>query len=312
MADSSTSVQAEHELISTSLEVEQLDTNLFRSKTLWLPVRSRGAFGGQVISQAVVSATNCVDPAYGLHCYFLLSASASLPVLYYVDRLREGRSYTTRFVRAVQRGKVVFIMMCSFHRPEPMHPSHQWPMPPDVPKPEELELDIDFYRHWHQSVKGDERMSEIMEGIIQERSKSPIQCTVQVERKAADGTIMVMYYMKARGIPKYGPAFQKSILGYMSDMSFISVAARSTGLKRFGKGPGSLSMSSSLDHAVFFYSDEFDCSDWILYVIQSPRTGSGRGVAQGQMYTQDGTLVAITTQEGVIRSYIGQPEKSKL
>ncbi|KAH8120165.1 Thioesterase/thiol ester dehydrase-isomerase [Phellopilus nigrolimitatus] len=317
MADPSTSGQVEHELISTSLEVEQLDTNLFRSKSLWLPVRARGVFGGQVISQAVVSATSCVDVSYGLHslhCYFLLSASPSLPILYYVDRLREGRSYTTRFVRAVQKGKVIFIMMCSFHRPEPEHPSNQWQLPSNCPKPDELEIDIDFYRRWQNSDGVDERMKGILEGIIQERCKSPILCTVQVERKGPDGTLTIMHYMKARGIPKYKPAFQKCILGYMSDMAFITVAARSVGLKRYSEGPKALSMSSSLDHSIFFYSDAFDCSDWVLYVIQSPRAGSGRGVVQGQMYTQDGTLVAVTTQEGVIRSgtrsSLAHPEKS--
>ncbi|THH11216.1 hypothetical protein EW145_g796 [Phellinidium pouzarii] len=287
---------------------------------LAMDVRARGVYGGQVISQAVVSATTCVDPSYGLHslhCYFLLSASPSLPVLYYVDRLRDGRSYATRFVRAVQRGKVVFIMMCSFHRPEPAHPFHQFSMPSDIPKPEDLETDVDVYRRRLLSIGSDEKMKIILEGLVQERSRSPILCTVQVERKAADGTLIVMSYMKARGIPKYGPAFQKCILGYMSDMSFIVVASKSLGLDPYGKGPGALGMSSSLDHAIFFYSDEFDCSNWILYVKQSPRTGSGRGVVQGQMYARDGTLVAITTQEGVIRSDIDRsenpsPTKSRL
>ncbi|KAL5534390.1 hypothetical protein ACEPAG_852 [Sanghuangporus baumii] len=312
MADANTSDQVEHEYISTSLDVEQLDTNLFRSKSLWLPVRARGVFGGQVISQALVSATNCVDPTYGLHslhCYFLLSASPALPILYYVDRLRDGRSYSTRFVKAVQKGNTVFILMCSFHKPEPEHPFHQWDVPSVIPKPNEVEIDYDFYRRMRNLDTTSDRAKEILDHIIHERQKSPIQCTVQIEREAGDGTIMFMHYMRARGIPKYEPAYQKCILGYMSDLAFIGVGARTLGLRRFGEGPNALGMSSSLDHSIFFYTDDFDCSDWILHVIKSPRTGSGRGVVQGQMYAVDGTMVAITTQEGVIRSGIAGPEE---
>jgi len=115
--------------------------------------------------------------------------------------------------------------------------------------------------------------------------------------------------MKARGIPKYGAAFQKCILSYMSDMNFIPVAPTTLGLRRFSKGPGALSMTSSLDHSIFFYSDAFDCSDWLLYVISSPRTGSGRGYVQGRMYTRDGLLVAMMTQEGVVRSDITRADR---
>ncbi|KAJ3011988.1 hypothetical protein NUW54_g2003 [Trametes sanguinea] len=120
-----------HEQISSALEVEQLDVNLYRSKTLYLPPRARGVFGGQVISQALVAANNCVDPAFSLHslhCYFLLSASAAVPILYNVDRVRDGRSYVTRSVRAVQRGRTIFLMLCSFPTPPSLRPT-------DLPAP---------------------------------------------------------------------------------------------------------------------------------------------------------------------------------
>jgi len=306
--------QAEHEVISTSLELEEIDTNLFRSKSLWVPTRSRGVFGGQVISQAIVAATNSVDPQYGLHslhCYFLLSASPALPILYYVERLREGRSYTTRSVKAAQNGRIVFIMMCSFHRPELQHPSHQWPMPLDVPSPDDVESDVSFYNRWAHSEGIADNTKKILMELTEERSKSPLAVKIGIERKLPDGNMVVMHWMKARGVPKFGPAFQKCILGYMSDMNFISVAPRALGLKRFSKGPTALSMSSSLDHSIFFYNDTFDCSDWLLYVVISPRTGSGRGVVHGRMYTRDGTLVAITTQEGVVRADVPHPSRKE-
>lgn len=91
-----------------------------------------------------------------LKCYFLLSASPALPVLYYVDRLRDGRSYTTRFVKAVQKGNTVFILMCSFHKPEPEHPFHQWSMPSNIPKPNEVEIDYEFYRRMYEMETNDE------------------------------------------------------------------------------------------------------------------------------------------------------------
>lgn len=177
--------ESEHPTIRASLEVEQLDPNLYRSISLYTPFRARGVFGGQVISQAVVAATSCVDAAFALHvsirhlvsdacsclrcfyirlcqslhvspaiilfsiystdwtvalqCYFLLSASTTAPILYHVERLRNGRSYTTRAVKAKQDGKLIFVLVCSFQRPEPWQPRHQWPMPTDVPPPDACE-----------------------------------------------------------------------------------------------------------------------------------------------------------------------------
>lgn len=177
--------QAESSKISTSLEVEQIDVNLFRSVKLFMPIRARGVFGGQVISQAIAVATKCVDPAFGLHvsnliqlypseaeigslrvvipceglrhapldemlikikCYFLLSASPAIPIVYFVERLRDGRSYSTRSVKAVQNGKIIFQALCSFHIPEPWQPSHQWPAPVGVPSLEDCELEEDLFR----------------------------------------------------------------------------------------------------------------------------------------------------------------------
>ncbi|GJJ15547.1 hypothetical protein Clacol_009825 [Clathrus columnatus] len=133
--------QDENPLISANLEVEQLDTTLFRSKSLFVPERARGVFGGQVISQALVSATKTVDPEYtlhSLHCYFLRSASAAIPLIYFVERVRHGRTYTTCSVKASQSGKLVFIMICSFQKPEPRQLLFQISMPNDVPNPDTL------------------------------------------------------------------------------------------------------------------------------------------------------------------------------
>ncbi|KAF5375155.1 hypothetical protein D9758_000473 [Tetrapyrgos nigripes] len=302
--------QAEHAQISTALEVERLEVNLFRSKSLWVPTRARGVFGGQVISQALVSATNCVDSAFGLHsfhCYFLASASPATPIVYYVERLRQGRSYVACSVKAVQKGSLIFILTCSFQKPEPWQPSHQWTMP-DCPSPSECRLEEDRYEELSKQPDLHPKLKEVFEDYAAERQRSPIAVKVAKEHEVSqDGTIRYMYWMQAKNIPEYETPFQKCILSYLSDLQFIGTASRSLGLKRYSRGPDSLAMSSTIDHTVWFYNDTFDCGDWLLYVMFSPRTGSGRGIVHGQLFTRQGTLVAITSQEGVIRAGIRGP-----
>ncbi|KAF9014982.1 thioesterase-like superfamily-domain-containing protein [Cyathus striatus] len=301
--------------ISTSLEVEQIEVNLFRSKSLWLPIRGRGAFGGQVISQALVSATNCVEPAFGLHslhCYFLTSASTSVPIVYDIERLRNGKSYVTRAVKARQKGRIIFVMLCSFQKPEPWQPSYQWPMP-KVPSPGECELEEARYTRVIEDPNTHPKLREMYQAFLQERNRSPIAIKrAKVHDISPDGTIRYMYWMQARNIPKYEAPFQKCILSYISDILFIGTASRTMGMKRVGKGPNVRSMHSTIDHSIYFYTDDFDCGDWLLYVIACPRAGSGRGVVHGRMYTQQGTLVAVTSQEGVVRAAVWGPEEEKV
>jgi len=304
MADVSNG-QEEHEQIATSLEVEQLDVNIFRSKSLWLPVRARGVYGGQVISQALVSATKCVDPAYSLHslhCYFLLGASPAAPIIYHVGRARDGRSYVTRSVKATQRGRTVFVMICSFQRPEPGQPVHQWPMPPGVPDPDKCE-DVEGYYERLLRYEGlDPKMKEYAEEYIAERRRSPMAVKNAGITNSSDGAVVYMWWFKARNIPKYDAPFQKCILSYISDSQFIGVVRRTLGLNAHYEGPKQLTMLTSLDHTIWFYDDEFDCGDWLLYVVEAPRAGSGRGIVHGRLFTRSGTLVAVTSQEGVVRA----------
>lgn len=302
--------QVEHEQISTSLEVEKLDKNLFRSKSLWLPLRARGAFGGQVISQALVAATNCVDPTFALHsmhCYFLLSASPSTPIIYSVDRVRDGKSYVTRAVKALQDGRVIFIMLCSFQLPESWQPQHQWPIP-KVPSPEECDLQEVRYAKMLERPDLNPKVRDFFEAVIAERAKSPIAIKVAMDGELSpEGVERYMYWMKARSIPKYDAPFQKCILAYASDLQFIGVASRTLGLKRGAQGEKSLGMMSTVDHTLWFYDNDFDFGEWHLYVIECSRAGSGRGIVQGRIYTEKGTLVAVAAQEGVVRANVRRP-----
>ncbi|KAF7306644.1 DNA repair protein RAD14 [Mycena indigotica] len=250
-----------------------------------------------------------------LHCYFLLSASASVPIVYFVERLRNGRSYITRAVKAVQNGKMVFFMMCSFHKPEPWQPVGQWSMPPNVPPPEDCPTEEERYQVLLKKEGLDADMRKIYVDIIAERKRSPIAVKPALEKdrvSGGSGMTRYMFWLQARDIPKYEPHFQKCILSYMSDLYVLGVAARTLGLERVGKGPNVRSMTSTIDHAVAFYDDTFDCGDWLLYVMASPRAASGRAIVYGQIYKRDGTLVAITTQEGVVRANRRGPEPAKL
>ncbi|KAJ2920347.1 hypothetical protein MD484_g97, partial [Candolleomyces efflorescens] len=315
--------QVEHTQISTSLEVERIDKNLFRSKSLWLPLRARGVFGGQVISQAVVSATNCVDPTFALHslhCYFLLSASPSTPIIYNVERVRDGKSYVTRAVKAIQNGHIIFIMICSFQKPEPWQPQQQWPMP-KVPSPDDCELQETRYARVLEREDLPQDSRDFFQALHYERSRSPISIKVAAEHEhSADGVIRYMYWMRARSIPKYEAPFQKASANLLDlqphpdrqNSAFwltpLTFNSRTLGLKRDGGGPGSrLTMTSTVDHTLWFYNNDFDFAEWLLYVIESPRAGSGRGVVHGRIYTQDGTLVAVAAQEGVVRADIRGP-----
>ncbi|KAJ6627249.1 thioesterase-like superfamily-domain-containing protein [Mycena sp. CBHHK59/15] len=311
MASDSAEPAEWHEQIATALEVERFEVDLFRSKSLWLPTRARGVFGGQVISQALMSATNSVDPAFGLHslhCYFLSSASASTPIVYFVERLRDGRSYLTRAVKAIQNGRVIFMMMCSFQKEEPWQPTGQWRMPP-APPPEKCVLEEERYAALLKQDGVHPKIQQIFREFINERLRSPIAIKLAVEDDTSiGGMTRYMYWMQARDIPAYEAPFQKCILSYLSDLYLLGAASRTLGLERFGKGPNATSMTSTIDHSICFYDDKFDCGDWLLYVMASPRAASGRAIVYGQLYSRSGTLVAVTTQEGVVRADRRGPE----
>lgn len=298
--------QEEHVLISTSLEVEKLDTYLFRSPTssLYKPRRARGVFGGQVISQAVVSATRSVDEKYllhSLHCYFLLSASTQIPILYHVEVLRSGRTYSTCSVKAVQNGRTIFMMLCSFAVPEVRIWSHTIGILPEAPPPEDC-LSEEDYLIKALAETTDPKTRQSLELQITDRKNSPIAIKHCPDRTNDDGTKVFMYWMKAKSIPKYPPAYQKCILSYISDHWFIGSAARQLGYRFGERGPRGVSMSQSLDHSLYFYNHDFDTGDWMLYVIMCPRAEAGRAMVHGRVYDRHGTLCAIAGQEGLIRT----------
>lgn len=136
---------------------------------------------------------------------------------------------------------------------------------------------------------------------VQEREQSPFEIKNAGSQVSESGVKFYMYWFRAKNIPQYEASFQKCILGYISDSHFIGVAARTLGIDRWKKPPKHMSMMSTLDHSIYFYDDNFDCGDWLLYVISCPRASSGRAVVHGRMYSTDGVLIAAMSQEGVLR-----------
>ncbi|KAI0307547.1 thioesterase-like superfamily-domain-containing protein [Multifurca ochricompacta] len=331
MADPIDHNQAEPIEISSALDVEQLDLNLYRSRNLYLPFQARGVFGGQVISQALVAATKCVKPEFALHslhAYFLLSASASAPLLYYVDRLRDGRSYSTRSVRAVQGGRNVFVMLCSFQIPEVWQSTRYWPMP-QAPRPEECENESDYLKN----MAGQPNLTEEGRARIIAYAKAREETPISIKyagtfTNESEGRKMFMYWMKAKTARQYPAAFQKCILAYITDLPLLGVAANISGLKRSaGEESKALGMASSLDHSLMFYkygialchavclivqtfvSNDFDCGDWVLYLMTSPAAALGRTICSGILYSQDGALLAVVNQEGLLRAKVRSPKE---
>ncbi|KAG8883930.1 hypothetical protein FRB97_005604 [Tulasnella sp. 331] len=183
--------EAESTVITTSLEIEQIDSNIFRSKVLYHPSKGRGVFGG---------------------------AQASAPIIYLVDRVRQGKTYATRAVKAVQFGQVVFVMLCSFQIPEPSLHSHQWPMPSGVPSPDQCETTWQRYQRILKDPRTSKQLLAFIEEGFNERMKSPIEHRLAKRTTSEHGTMTAMHWMRARNAPIYEAPYQKAILAYASDI----------------------------------------------------------------------------------------------
>ncbi|CEH12009.1 Acyl-CoA thioesterase [Ceraceosorus bombacis] len=268
--------------ITASLDVDCLDVNLYRSKELWVPARARGVFGGQVIGQAVMASNATVREdvfLHSLHCYFLLAGDKSVPILYHVKRLRDGGSYVTRSVEAVQRGRCIFTIMLSYQKPEPAQPSFALPLPrPSGGAAGDAT-----------SMSGNPALSN---------TAPPEGLDALPGMYDANGLPTAGYeqafWMRTREAIVGGEDEQKAALAYASDFYLLSTIPKALGNSK------RIKMMASLDHSMWFY-DSFDTSQWMLFVMQTQAAGSGRGVAMGRVYRQDGTLVAVVSQEGLVR-----------
>lgn len=269
------------------LDLEQIEVNLFRGIS---PDESRiRVFGGQVAGQALVAATRTVEPGravHSLHAYFLRPGDPSRPILYDVDRIRDGKSFSTRRVVAIQNGRAIFNLQTSFHVPE-AGLDYEQPMPLDVPPPESLP---DFM----------ERMEPLKAklGDIINRPR-PIDLryvgTDPLNRNGVSSENQAVW-MRADGRLPDDPTLHACIVTYASDMTLLD-----TTLMPFGLGwdtPGV--QMASLDHAMWFHRP-FRADEWLLYDQDSPTAHEGRGLSRGLMFTESGDLAVSVVQEGLLR-----------
>jgi acyl-CoA thioesterase II len=275
------------------LDLEQIELNIFRGTQPNEPLVR--VFGGQVAGQALVAAGRTVPPerpVHSLHAYFLRPGDPSIPIVYEVDRIRDGKGFTTRRVVGIQHGRPIFNLAASFQAPEE-GPFHQQRMP-DVPDPESLPTQPERMEAYKDELGGWYSRPRAID--IRYVGDPPRVLRDKVASGEAEGTSRSSVWMRADGTLPDDPLLHVCAVTFASDMTLLDSTLLRHGLA-YGKDP---IMLASLDHAMWFHRP-FRADEWFLYDQSSPSTGGGRGLAQGSIYTRDGMLVASVMQEGLIR-----------
>lgn len=278
---------SELDVLLEQLDLEQIETNLFRG--ISTSMGGPRVFGGQVIGQALIAASRTVEqrPCHSLHGYFLRPGDPSLPIVYDVDRIRDGKSFTTRRVVAIQKGEAIFNMSTSFQVIEEGL-THQLDMP-DVPPPEECQDEAEAWEARRAELPNEmQRMTR--ERPIEMRRLEPFNMVNPQKRPPYQHV-----WLRAKTQLPDDPALHQCILAYASDMGILSTCTLPHGMS-FMSGL----MTASLDHAMWFHRP-FRVDEWILFAQDSPVSGGSRGFNRGTMFTRDGTLIASVAQEGLIR-----------
>ncbi len=272
------------------LDLEQIELDIFRGRSP--EDRRQRVFGGQVAGQALVAAGRTVPAdrqVHSLHAYFIRPGDPAIPIIYIVDRVRDGRSFTTRRVSAIQHGKTIFTLSASFHHPEP-GPSHAAPMP-QVPPAESVAPMVERL----EKLFGAPAPAFFRNNPIDLRFVGPL--TVEAQRDPALRADHNHVWLRADGELPDDPLLHVCLMTYASDMSLLDSVLLRHGLSWMdGRTSG-----ASLDHAMWFHRT-FRADRWLLYAQQSPASGGARGLARGEVFTQEGDLVVSVVQEALIRT----------
>ena len=277
------------ERLLSILDLERLDHNLFEGRSPqdgWQRV-----FGGQVIGQALVAAGHTVEDrsAHSLHAYFMRPGNPKVPITYEVDRIRDGKSFSTRRVVAVQNEAAIFSMSASFHLVEEGF-DHQSEMP-DVPPPEDLASLTDIEKKFVDRLPANIKAYFARERPIEIRPVDTSRFFGQKKREPRQSI-----WMRASGNLPDDPALHQCALAYASDFSLLDTALIAHGRLLFDPDL----MMASLDHAMWFHRP-MRADEWLLYAQDSPSAHGARGFCRGSIFTRDGVLVASVAQEGLIR-----------
>jgi acyl-CoA thioesterase-2 len=273
----------------TILDLERIEENIFRGRSP--QVGWQRVFGGLVIAQALVASARTVDgrAPHSLHGYFLLPGDPAVPIIYEVDRIRDGKSFTTRRCNAIQHGRAIFSLSASFQIEEPGF-EHAVSMP-KVPPPESLPSEDELLRRFGAAMP-----EAIRRWFAQER---PIEVRpVDLPRYVSQhkGVLEQNVWLRATDRIPDDPAVHRAVLAYLSDMTLLDAALGAHGLSVFDSGL----QVASLDHAMWFHRP-FRADDWLLYAQDSPTSCGARGFARGLLFSHDGRLIASVVQEGLIR-----------
>lgn len=272
------------------LDLEPLEVNIYRGRNR--DIGSGRVFGGQVLAQALVAARRTLEEPrepHSAHGYFILPGDVAAPIVYFVDRLRDGKSFTTRRVTAIQHGRAIFNLAVSFQVAEKGF-EHQTQMP-DVPPPESLEPELELVRRVAHRIPAQVRSVYTQERPIDFRPVDPVDFFEPSPREPKK-----YVWLRAIGPVPEGESMHQAVLAYASDYGLLTSALLPHGL--------SLQMphlqAASLDHSLWFHRP-FRVDEWLLYAMESPTAGGARGFTRGTIYTRDGELVASVAQEGLLR-----------
>ena len=257
-------------------------------------IGSNSVFGGQVLAQSLYAAYNSISNnriLHYIHSYFLERGDLNIPIKYYVDQIRDGGSFSTRRVTAIQSDKTIFILAASFQKKESGHKFYK-KINEKIKQPEELLSTMQLKKKYGLFMSKKLKSFLSVERPVEFK---PIQRTNPILKKNIPPKLDVWFRIKGQ-IPSMTLDIKQQILTYVSDYNILST----TLFPHLTKADFSNTIMASLDHSMYFYRD-FDFSDWLLYRIESPNTSNARGMSIGHIYTRGGVLIATAIQEGLIR-----------
>ncbi len=269
------------------LDVERIEENLYRGQNH----KTEHVFGGQVLAQAISAAARTVDPTHqihSIHAYFLRAGDWKTPILYEVDRIRDGRSFSTRRVVAIQHGRAIFNLSSSWHRGE-TGLTHSQPMPNVLP-PECLRSDLELYQQVAKKRPEVKRYMFRFEAIDSRQVENLLMAN-----EDPHPPFKHTWVKTTEALPEE-PVLHQALLAYMSDMDFMSTSM----LPHGGRKIRDQIMGASLDHALWFHRP-VKADEWLLFAKTSPHAGGARGYVKGHFFDRDGQLVATAAQECLIR-----------